>query len=452
MKNKQNTSDYILETSREYSLYVCENRAVPKVTDGLKDSQRKALWVIRNKQEKIKTVSLGGELISSNLYLHGDQSAAAAISMLAAPFCNNIPLLDGIGAFGTRVAPVEGIGAPRYTYVKRGKAAQNLVYNDLQIVPLKENYDGSTMEPVNFLPLIPMVLLNGVSGIAVGWSTEILPRSFADLVQATIQALDGKPVQQLVPSYDYLNCAVSHLEHNTWELSGKAEIVNTSTIKITELPPDLTLERFKERLNGMEETNSINSYVDRSTKVIDITIKMPRGSIGDWDEAKVVEFFKLKQKKTERIVVIDWNGSSIRQYDKAEELVSDFVAWRLNWFTTRYEKMLADDNQELSYWRAVEACFKHNLPARLGAKNNRQEVEEDILKIVQKENISLENKQLDRIVNLPTYRWAKDFLTTVKNNIEELKGNVSLYSDILADPQMLKSIYRDELLALKKMF
>ena len=145
-------SDYLLDTSRDYSIYVCESRSIPKVTDGLKDGQRKALYLLRNRQDKIKTISLAGEMISSGLYLHGDSSASGAISLLAAPYTNNIPLLEGIGNFGTRVAPVEGIGAPRYTYVKRGTAAQNLVYQDLAIIPMQENYDGSTMEPVTFLP------------------------------------------------------------------------------------------------------------------------------------------------------------------------------------------------------------------------------------------------------------------------------------------------------------
>lgn len=60
----EETSNYILNSSREYSLYVCSNRAIPKVTDGLKDGQRKALWVLKPKTDKIKTISLAGEMIS----------------------------------------------------------------------------------------------------------------------------------------------------------------------------------------------------------------------------------------------------------------------------------------------------------------------------------------------------------------------------------------------------
>jgi DNA gyrase/topoisomerase IV subunit A len=444
----QNSSDYILDTSREYSIYVCESRAIPKVTDGLKDAQRKALWLVKGKADKIKTVSLAGEMISSGLYLHGDASAASSISMLAAPYVNNIPLLDGIGSFGTRVAPVDGIGAPRYTYVKRGKAAQELMFPDMDIVPVKENYDGSTIEPQHFLPLIPTVLLNGVSGIAVGWSTEILPRSFKSLLDATLMILDGKKIKRIPPSYELYKVGVKHLEENSWEFTGKLNIVDTSTIKITELPPELTLEKFKERLNTFEDENKISSYTDRSTDTIDITIKMARGACKGWHETRAIEYFKLKQKKSERIVVIDWNGTSIRQYENAEKLIEDFVAWRLNWYVVRYENKVAKDDYELGFWKGVKLCFDSKLPARLGTIKSRAELDADVQTTTGK--LNLDSKRIDRIVNLPAHRWTKDAYGDVLAKIKELEANIKEYKAILKDPERRKAIYREELEALKK--
>jgi DNA gyrase/topoisomerase IV subunit A len=444
----QSSSDYILETSREYSIYICQSRAIPRIEDGLKDSQRKALWLIRNLNEKIKTVSLSGSMLSSNLYIHGDASASATISMLAAPYCNNIPLLQGIGAFGTRTAPVEGIGAPRYTYVKRGKALSELIFTDLDIVPTQENYDGSNIEPQHFLPLIPIVLLNGISGIASGWSTEILPRSFKDIVEATIDALDQKPIKQLVPCYDYLQCHISHLEDNTWQLSGKANIADSSTIKVTELPPDLTLEKFKERLNEFEDKGLINGYIDRSTKFIEVSVKFPRGSIKDWTDTKAIDFLKLRQKKTERIVVVDWNGKTITQYTSAEDVIAKFVTWRLKWYSIRYQTRLDADCYELKYWQALEACFAYGLPARIGSKANRVEVEQDVTSITK--SIGIDSKQMDKVVSLPSFRWARDFEITIKQNIQSLTDRIKDYQDILAKPSRIKSIYRSELIDLKK--
>jgi DNA gyrase/topoisomerase IV subunit A len=445
---QDSSSNYILDTSREYSIYVCESRAIPKVADGLKDAQRKALWLVRSRSEKTKTVSLAGEMISSGLYLHGDQSAAGAISMLAAPYVNNVPLLEGIGSFGTRVAPVDGIGAPRYTYVKRGKAALELMFPDMDIVPVKENYDGSTIEPQHFLPLIPTVLLNGVSGIAVGWSTEILPRSFKSLVDATLSILDGKKLKRIPPAYDRYNVGVSHLEENSWEFQGKLEILDTSTIKITELPPELTLEKFKERLNTFEDENKISTYTDRSTDTIDITIKMARGSVKGWSINRAVDYFKLKQKKSERIVVIDWNGSSIRQYDSAEKLIEDFVAWRLAWYETRYQNKVSKDDYELGFWKGVKACFDDKLPARLGTIKSRTELDADVQNVTAK--IKLDDKRIDRIVNLPAHRWTKDAYADVLAKIKELEANIKEYKRILKDPEERKSIYRAEVEALKK--
>lgn len=448
-QNRITSSQYIKDTSREYSLYVCENRAIPKVTDGLKDVQRKIIWLMRNSSDKIKTVSLAGQCISSNLYLHGDASAAGAISMLAAPFVNNVPLLQGIGAFGTRTAPVDGIGAPRYTYVKRSQVLQNLMLTDLDIVPLKDNYDGSVKEPVHFLPLIPTVLLNGVSGIAVGWSTEILRRKFSDIVQASIDALDGKKIKTLVPHYERYDVGVIHLEGNTWEISGKIEKLDSSTFLVTELPPDLSLSKFKDRLNTLEDEGKINTYVDSSTKTIDIKIKMPRGSIANWSTEKAIDYFKLRQKKSERIVVVDWNNSSIKQYETAEEVVEKFVAWRLNWFSTRYEYMKAEDEYSLNYLYAIRECFKAKLPSKLSGYQNRGELETAVKDITK--HIELDKSQLDRLVSSPTYRWTADVNVNNDKLIADHEARIANYVTILADPKKLKKIYRDELVELSKL-
>jgi DNA gyrase/topoisomerase IV subunit A len=91
-------SKFLLEAARKYSLYVCQERAIPSVTDGFKSSQRIAAWCMRNRNEKIKVAALSGAMVESNLYVHGD--AQGAISAMAGPFCNNVPVFTGIGLFG----------------------------------------------------------------------------------------------------------------------------------------------------------------------------------------------------------------------------------------------------------------------------------------------------------------------------------------------------------------
>lgn len=442
-----NTTDYIKRTSREYSIYVCQSRGIPSICDGLKDAQRKALFVIKPKGDKIKTISLAGELISSNIYLHGDASAAETLSLMAAPYCNNIPFLQGIGAFGTKIGPTDW-GAPRYTYLKKNGVTESLIYPDYDIIPLKENYDGSVLEPKNFLPLVPLVLLNGISGIAVGWSTDILPRSLDDLIDASIKAVDSKKFDMLVPKYEYLDCGVRNLGGNSWEFTGKVRF-DGNTIWVEELPPDLSLEKFKARLNQMEDEEKIQTYIDRSTKEIKIEIKFKRGTIADWTEDKAIDYLKLRSKTTERIVVLDWNGDSIKQYETAEALIKEFVEWRLGWYKIRYQKMIADDTYQLNYNLALKACIDGKLPQFLPQAQDKAEIVEKIQKICDK--ISLDADQIDRIASLPSYRWAKDAYDEIAKRIKALTDTINEHNAILADESKQRDIYKSELKALKKL-
>lgn len=439
------SSDYINTSSREYAIYTAQNRAIPSSCDGLKDGQRKMLWLLRNKSDKIKTISLSGLSIQEGLFLHGDQSASDTISRLAAPYLNNIPLMEGVGAFGTRVAP-DGWGAPRYTYVKRSKAAEALLYNDLDIVPLRPNYDGSVMEPVNFLPLVPLVLLNGVSGIAVGWSTEILPHSLKEIVKATLAAIDGKPIPKLVPSFDYLATTVKELGENSYEFRGKVSIDGSNTMKVTELPPDLSLERFRARLNQMEDDGEIHSYTDRSTKNIDVEIRFKRGVIDGWTEEQAINFLKLKSKTTQRIVTLDFNNTSIRQYDKAEDLIRAFVDWRLDYYSKRYTKWRADLTRDLNFALAIRACVKGKLPSFLPRAADKREVEQEVVKLTT--GISLDDDQRERIVSFPSYRWSRDSISKIDEEITSLENQIKEYDVILLDPARRRQIYRDEVAAL----
>lgn len=443
------TSDFINTSSREYAIYTAQNRAIPSVCDGLKDGQRKMLWLMRTRSEKVKTISLAGQVIQEGLFLHGDTSAAETISRLAAPYLNNVPLLEGIGAFGTRVGP-DSWGAPRYTYVKRHAVAQALLYSDLDLVPMKPNYDGSVMEPVNFLPLVPLVLLNGVSGIAVGWSTDILPHTLPAIINAVIAAIDQKPLPALEPSYDYLDVDVKDLGNNGWEFTGKVEILSPTTLRVLELPPDLSLEKFRARLNQMEDQDEIHSYVDRSTKTIDIEIRLKRGSQRTWTTPEqAVNFLKLRSRSTQRLVVLDFNNTSIRQFSSASALVQAFVDWRLTWYNRRYEKLIEQTQRELVWWQALKLCYDNKLPEFLPQAANRQEIVQKVSAITQ--SLNLETDQIDKIVQLPSYRWAKDQYQDALDNIQQHEKLLAEYQNTLASPAALRKQYRQEVMALKKL-
>jgi DNA gyrase/topoisomerase IV subunit A len=267
------------------------------------------------------------------------------------------------------------------------------------------------------------------------------------LVDATLKALDGKKIKQIPVSYDYLDIGVKYLGDNSWEFSGKVDIIDTSTVCITELPPDLSLKKFKDFLVTLEDGDLVNDWTDRSTKSINIEVKFKRGSIKDWTEETAIDFFKLTKRKKENIVVIDWSGEAIRQYDNAEDLVVDFVKWRFDWYIERYRKLLADTQNDLNFWEAVKLCFDKKLPSKLTSMADRKELSAEIATITQK--VGLNDSQIERIVNFASYRWTQESYQNCLDNIEELKNKKREYNDLLKHPEKIKQIFRDEVSTLK---
>jgi DNA gyrase/topoisomerase IV subunit A len=199
----------------------------------------------------------------------------------------------------------------------------------------------------------------------------------------------------------------------------------------------------------MEDEDLIQTYIDRSTKDIRIEVRFKRGTINGWTEDKAIEFFKLKSKTTERIVVLDWDGNSIKQYPTAEILLNEFVAWRLNWYAERYKKLIADATYTLNFNLALKACIDKKLPQFLPTAENRAAVVDKVLKICDK--IPLDESQIDRIASLPSYRWAKDAYDEITKRIAELNATIADHQSILATPAKQRAIYKAELQALKKL-
>lgn len=445
--NNISTSEYVLNSFKQYAIYVCETRSIPKVTDGLKSSQRKALWVARGKKDKIKTISLAGEMISRGLYVHGDSSASQAISLMAAPFCNNITYFTGYGAFGTRVNPY-GFGAPRYTYVKVNPVAEKLLFVDNEIIPMTENYDGSTVEPSTFIPLVPLVLLNGISGIAVGWSTEILRHNIKDIIDATIYVLQGKKIENLKPYYEHYDIDIVEEEPLKYVFIGKIEIVNSTTIKVKSLPPDLSLEKFKEHLNDLINSGKIKDYEDVSTENIEIFIKTSREFIKNNSEEKIIDMLKLKTRKTERLVVIDFDGNTIKQYDSHNELIEKFIEWRIRFYYDRYYLKMKQYEERLNFLKYIKILHEKNFVSYCGKAKNKEEIVTKVKNLCK----NIDGETIEKIINIPVYRWTKEEYEKIVKEIEDIEKEIENCKKTIETEENVRKKYLEELKDLRRTF
>ena len=443
------SSSYINESSKDYSLYVLENRGIPSVWDGLKDGQRKALFLLQNRAGEIKTISLAGEMISSGLYVHGDAAAAESIGKLAAPYLNNMPLIKGIGGFGTKTVPT-AISAPRYTYVKKSSVTEKVLFPDHEVLEMQENYDGSAFSPSHYAPLIPTVLLNGVSGMAPGFSTNILPRSFKGLVKATLDVLNGKLPSTLTPCYESCAGDVVSLGDSRYAFYGVAKVLDAQTVHVSELPPGMSHESFIEKLNDMCDNNIIKNYTDDTADKINITVKFIRGSISTWTDDTAIANFNLVTRDKDRIVVINWDGKTVKEYDSAAGLVIEYVQKRFSYYVKRFERLRKIDTEKLQFELLIKACLESDILDRLKTFKNKAELYKEIEIVAQNKNLTVTEQDINSACSLPTYRWTVEELKPVEEKISSLSSNIVNYNTILNDDEKIWNIYREEVSALLK--
>jgi topoisomerase-4 subunit A len=195
----------------DYAISVVKGRALPDVCDGQKPVQRRILYAMNElglnaSAKPRKSAAVVGDVLGK-LHPHGDQSVYDALVRMAQDFSMRYPLIDGQGNFGSRDG--DGAAAMRYTEARLTPIAKLLLDEiDMGTVDFQPNYDGSTQEPKQLPARLPMVLLNGASGIAVGLATEIPSHNLVEVAKATV-AMIRNPIlphaelMQLVPGPDF---------------------------------------------------------------------------------------------------------------------------------------------------------------------------------------------------------------------------------------------------------
>lgn len=435
---KPESSEYILQRRRDYSLYVMTSRAIPAVTDGLKAGGRRVLWVARD-GKTYKSATLAG----ATMPLHPHASPEGAIDTLAAPYGNNIPLFKGDGAFGTLLNPT-AYGASRYTSVSTSTFTNDVVFRDIEIVPMVENYDSTLEEPLHFLPLVPIALLNPSEGIAVGFATNILPRSLEDIISVQISHLTGKKyTTDLTPTFAPID-AVSHSREETergWAYYFSGEIVrkDTSTLTITRLPYGQTHEKVVAKIDDLIDKGLINSsddVEDKSKNKIDITIKFKRGYLKTVEDADLLKMLGLTVRHIENLNVLDFTGQVVWNATPFE-LVERFTDWRLGWYVTRYERLRDLLQIELQRYYDVQIAIENNVGGVARKVQSRAELKDllDAMGIV----------SLDYIADLPVYRFTEEEYLKNKERIKAGEDQMKVYKELLDSEDRRREIYVKEL-------
>lgn len=426
------SSEYINEQRKSYSLYVLQSRAIPLLADGLKAAARRVLWVARN-GDKYKTATLAGRALP----LHPHAPPEGAINTLAAPYGNNIPLFDGQGAFGTLLNPT-AYGAARYTSVKVSAFTKDVVFKDIDLVPMIENYDGTEMEPRFFLPLVPTIILNPTSGIAVGFASNILPRSLEDIIDIQLKVLAGgkRLPKGIQPRFEPTNDIGEEVGDGSFVFRGSFERVNTTTIKITSFPFNTSHEKYTDHLDKLIEQGTIVDYEDNSKDIIDIVIKFRRADLSKLNDDKLSSLLRLTTKETENLTYIDTDCETVCT-STAVEVVEKFTNWRLQWYYTRYEKLLKEVQEEIQRYKDILLAIKKKVGGTAVSVQGRGELIEYLKEIG--------IVHTDYIASFPVYRFTVEEKVKTEEKLVNALAREKRYKTLLSDEGERRKVYADEL-------
>lgn len=434
---------YLESEHRSFAIYTLQQRAIP-FFNGMKPVQQRCLWQLRAVSKYEKVAKLTGQVMA--IHPHGDASIADAINQMSGPYCNNVSFFDGHGAFGTRINPT-AFGSPRYVSSKISAFTKEVIFKDWEIVALKPSYDETDFEPTMLLPLVPILLLNGIQGIATGYSTTILPRDLKDLIDEQIKVLQGKePINPLPYSKPIDNYAVRDPEFpNKYQFIGEAEVLDTSTCKITKLPFGMNHAKVVESLAKMVEKGQIIDFTDKSKADVNIVVAFKRASLKNKNGEQAIRKLKLTTGVTERIIVLDAETSqSVVEYDDAAKFIKDYTKWRLSFFPTRYERFIQLNLNEISRLNDVIIAIDNDLGGQAKKVKNKA----DLVTFITKIGV----QDIDYIASLPIYRFTEEEYDKAKNRINELETQNKEYQSIIDDVDKQKLIYIDELKDIKKKF
>jgi len=358
-------------------------RSINHICDGLKESTRKILFACFKRKlytNEIKVAQLSGYVSEVSAYHHGENSLQQAIVGMAQIYIgtNNINLLSPNGQFGSRCQGGQDASSARYIFTLLSKLSKLIFKEEDNNILNYQDDDGQQIEPEFYIPVIPMVLVNGGIGIGTGYSTNIPQFNPSEIIAACkficnsikladlngdteegmdniYETIDILDIDDLVPYYLGFNGTIKKTENNSYISKGIYKWIDNETVEITELPIGTWTEDYKEFLENMI-TNNLNNlkyienhYTSKNVKFILHFNQNVRETLED----KFEQLFKMSSSKNlsiNNIHLFNKNGA-IQKYDNTTEIIKEWSKTRILKYMERKEyqiKILEKDFLVLS--------------------------------------------------------------------------------------------------------
>ncbi|OSX67990.1 hypothetical protein POSPLADRAFT_1072653 [Postia placenta MAD-698-R-SB12] len=330
-------------------------RSIPSAADGLKPGQRKVIWACfkRKLKGEIKVAQLVGYVSEHAQYHHGEQSLMATIVNLAQDYVggNNMNLLMPNGQFGTRDQGGKDHAAARYIFTELAPITRSVFPIADDNLMKYQMEDGKVIEPDWYMPVLPMILVNGAEGIGTGWSTSVPSYNPEDIVANLRRLMAGEEQVPMLPWWRGFNGSIKKVGEHKYDVSGVINKVDDTTIEITELPIHKWTQNYKAELESMcgeKGDGPIKDYKEYHNNMnVHFVISMDANHMAKAEAQGLLEYFKLNTKiSTSNMICFDFDGK-IKKYNSPEEIIEDFYPKRLAYYQMRKDYMANELSTEL---------------------------------------------------------------------------------------------------------
>ena len=435
------------------------SRSIPSIIDGLKISQRKILYgsFLRGlDKDEIKVAQLAGFVSDKACYHHGEMSLNLAIVGMAQNFVgsNNINILAPNGQFGTRLLGGKDFASSRYIWTKFEDITSIIFNSNDNPVLTHQTDDGIPIEPEFYVPIIPMILVNGSEGIGTGFSTKLPPFNPIDIINNIKNILNDKELFDIYPYWNKFTGTVIKVDNNNYEINGTYKIENNKVI-ITELPVGTWTTNYKEFLEKLlddkKKSSGILSYIDNNTdEKIYFEIFFSDGFLAE-NVDNIAKLLHLTKKYSTNNMHLFNKDNVITKYDNVKDIIKEYYEVRLNTYDKRKQHQLSvlKHYLDLLSYKAKFILMVVNEELIIN-KQKRDDIEKKLEEhAFPKLGKSFDDDatSYDYLLSMPIYNLTEEKIADLLNQ----KNNKEIEYDNLFKKD-IKNIWLDELHELEKKY
>jgi DNA topoisomerase-2 len=457
--------------NKELKHFSCSDnrRSIPDLCDGLKPSQRKVIFSAfkRNLDSEIKVAQFAGYVSEHSAYHHGEVSLHGTIIGMAQNFCgsNNINLLTPAGQFGTRLFLGKDHASARYIFTKLNEISHYIFKKDDESILKNCIDDGDIIEPERYYPILPMVLVNGCDGIGTGYSTNIPSHNPLDIIKNIKLHLENKELDEMMPWYYGFKGTIEKKDSTKFLVRGSYEIINENTIHVTEIPFNISIEAYREKLDKFiipekrkttKKTLKKAKSKEKENKEIDeneenyIIEDHHQIKYEDMDESVILISITLKNNVLQQLIKNDsiyktlklettisisnmhlYENNIIKKYEDTNEILTKYCHYRLIKYNKRIKYIINNLENELNLLFYKKKYIQQVLDDEIVIKHQKKN--DIILKLEELKypKLSLNDKAVsyEYLTNFLLFSLTKEKIEELNNKYKEVEDKLNYYKN-----------------------